>query len=603
MKSIEPKFDKLELTHDRDYGVRYGNFVSIINSVTTYLSNHQEKTNFSPLCDFKSQININDIIKNEKKQSIVLLEMIIFISSISSNKEHLDLLENCNEQCISLYLSITEKYMQKYEGNDDFNNQRYSITKSKIGESFNKINDELYKELDEKTNKINQLTKSQYELEIKYKEALEQLQNFQVKTESISQLQDEIIMEKGKSGKIQNEFDEFKIKTESQRKEAEEKIKALTFKLNMSNDKLISAESKLESYKELNAENDRLKKKLKGLNLLKEKEEYIEQLLKEIESKKRIIEGLSKDKDDLNNKVMKLTQDICSEKDKERLIQIKIENLQNEIDDLKKENGKLDNLLKKEASRNSFISSAPNDLKSSGINLGLLGQENLENEIDELNQKISDLQFQVKKYKETIEKINIEKNACQSEKDSIYFEKEKVLNDIHNIELEKQRMELEYESKIKQLQTEILHYKTESQSSSKNNSNNFIESTEIANLKTQIQKQNELIKALQSKLESNSDSEDFMNNLEDNDGLIKKKDKRLNDSQIQKLNIELDACKKNEEDLKTQITREHELISSSFYELALQFVRLKEEMNTKIQSSSKTWLEIERRKNFPFEKY
>ena len=59
---------------------------------------------------------------------------------------------------------------------------------------------------------------------------------------------------------------------------------------------------------------------------------------------------------------------------------------------------------------------------------------------------------------------------------------------------------------------------------------------------------------------------------------------------------------KENNELKNRIIKEHELISSSFYELALQFMRLssnENESDNNRSSRKKTWLEIERQKNFP----
>ena len=60
--------------------------------------------------------------------------------------------------------------------------------------------------------------------------------------------------------------------------------------------------------------------------------------------------------------------------------------------------------------------------------------------------------------------------------------------------------------------------------------------------------------------------------------------------------------------MKNRIIKEHELISSSFYELALQFMKLKAN-ESEIESNKigfgkkKTWLENERKKNFPSQFY
>jgi hypothetical protein len=73
---------------------------------------------------------------------------------------------------------------------------------------------------------------------------------------------------------------------------------------------------------------------------------------------------------------------------------------------------------------------------------------------------------------------------------------------------------------------------------------------------------------------------------------------------IIKRSEDLEFYKRSYEEQKNRVNREHELISSSLYELALQFMSLKNELQKKVNSttSAKTWLESERTKNFPSEK-
>ena len=67
---------------------------------------------------------------------------------------------------------------------------------------------------------------------------------------------------------------------------------------------------------------------------------------------------------------------------------------------------------------------------------------------------------------------------------------------------------------------------------------------------------------------------------------------------------EVDKYKKMMDDQSLMTKREYELISSSFYELALQFISVKNELSRKVNNNTnaKSWLEIERAKIFPFEK-
>ncbi len=73
---------------------------------------------------------------------------------------------------------------------------------------------------------------------------------------------------------------------------------------------------------------------------------------------------------------------------------------------------------------------------------------------------------------------------------------------------------------------------------------------------------------------------------------------------ILKRSEDLEFYKRSYEEQKNRVNREHELISSSLYELALQFMSLKTELQKKVtnSSSNKNWLENERNKNFPLEK-
>ena len=62
------------------------------------------------------------------------------------------------------------------------------------------------------------------------------------------------------------------------------------------------------------------------------------------------------------------------------------------------------------------------------------------------------------------------------------------------------------------------------------------------------------------------------------------------------------------ENIKNKTILEHQLISSSMFEMAIQFFKLKKDLS-EIQNqennseSTLSWIEIERRKNFPCEYY
>jgi hypothetical protein len=102
---------------------------------------------------------------------------------------------------------------------------------------------------------------------------------------------------------------------------------------------------------------------------------------------------------------------------------------------------------------------------------------------------------------------------------------------------------------------------------------------------------------LQNKILSiESDSKNINSNMQDsvekfNQDIIKRSE-------------DLEFYKRSYEEQKNRVNREHELISSSLYELALQFMSLKNELQKKVNvvsTNNKNWLENERNKNFPLD--
>ena len=582
LTSIEPNIGNINVTIDTDYGIRYGNFVSIIDTVMKYLLKHPKSTTFNSQTDFKSLLNINDIIQKDKNQLILLAEMIIFISSISSNKESLDNLENCDNDLIALYLNIKEKYTKQTD--DYYSTIENNNEEGKPDESTLQQISELNKEIDNKNEKINNLIKLNDELDCKYKDALMQIERAKENEENNSSLKEDLINEQAKNSTLTNELKELKYENESLKKKLEEEKKSLTFKLNYTQEKLLSAEDKLENFKSLNAENEKLKAKLKEFSLLKDKEIIINEKDKKIESLNKLIETITKDKETLNAKNGKLIQDVYELKEESRKKNNTIKSLEKLNEELKKENKRIDNILKQnemKVSRPSLDISQDLNKKGTGFTLSELNKE-VENQNNE--KEINELKQELETYKDCLNTLNSEKDKLINEKDKIYFEKEKCLNELQQLKLEKQKNDMENENKIKKLQNDISLLKTTGNLPSDITSN-LNNDDEVSSLKNQIIRQQEIIEALKSRIENEDDI--FNNSKEEN---------KNNE------NDEINKYIKENKEMKNRIIKEHELISSSFYELALQFMRLRENENESDNNRStrkKTWLEIERQKNFP----
>jgi hypothetical protein len=586
LTSIEPNIGNINVTIDTDYGIRYGNFVSIIDTVMKYLLKHPKSTTFNSQTDFKSLLNINDIIQKDKNQLILLAEMIIFISSISSNKESLDNLENCDNDLIALYLNIKEKYTKQTD--DYYSTIENNNEEGKPDESTLQQISELNKEIDNKNEKINNLIKLNDELDCKYKDALMQIERAKENEENNSSLKEDLINEQAKNSTLTNELKELKYENESLKKKLEEEKKSLTFKLNYTQEKLLSAEDKLENFKSLNAENEKLKAKLKEFSLLKDKEIIINEKDKKIESLNKLIETITKDKETLNAKNGKLIQDVYELKEESRKKNNTIKSLEKLNEELKKENKRIDNILKQnemKVSRPSLDISQDLNKKGTGFTLSELNKE-VENQNNE--KEINELKQELETYKDCLNTLNSEKDKLTNEKDKIYFEKEKCLNELQQLKLEKQKNDMENENKIKKLQNDISLLKTTGNLPSDITSN-LNNDDEVSSLKNQIIRQQEIIEALKSRIENEDDI--FNNSKEEN---------KNNE------NDEINKYIKENKEMKNRIIKEHELISSSFYELALQFMRLQENNEIKnniLNNNNNTWIEKERKKNFPFDYY
>ena len=90
-----------------------------------------------------------------------------------------------------------------------------------------------------------------------------------------------------------------------------------------------------------------------------------------------------------------------------------------------------------------------------------------------------------------------------------------------------------------------------------------------------------MIKILKDKVKNTElDNKNILSQMQDN--LDKYNDEMLKRSE------DLEFYKRSYEEQKNRVNREHELISTSLYELALQFMSLKNELQKKMNSNSLT---------------
>ena len=179
------------------------------------------------------------------------------------------------------------------------------------------------------------------------------------------------------------------------------------------------------------------------------------------------------------------------------------------------------------------------------------------------------------KYNEANVKIEVYKNKIND------FNKEKE-NYIKECSLLKENN--------KNLNDEITKYKNDL---NKINENNNLMNKDIIKLKNENDDIKKLIKEKEEKiLELNKNKN--MNNI------------RQDSKEIEEYKKKIDELLNENERIKVNVTKEHELIASSMYELAIHFMKVEAQRqleDMEYEGDNLSWIEMERRKNFPSDHY
>ena len=141
---------------------------------------------------------------------------------------------------------------------------------------------------------------------------------------------------------LKNEIKELQLAKENIKNEYESKIKTINYKVNISNDKILSLEQEIERYKSYVTENERLKEKIKALNSYKDTDKKVLECEKIINGKNDLIQELTKEKNiiqDKNISLMKelseLKQEINNKENKKMKVEDELRKVQDEFKELK----------------------------------------------------------------------------------------------------------------------------------------------------------------------------------------------------------------------------------------------------------------------------
>lgn len=272
--NIEANGNKIDITDDASFGIRYANIVSIITAIENYKNKSPEKDRFTINTNFKNIIIVNDLLKNNKEQLIILSELLLFLSSISSKKDfYLDKLGEIDDMKIcNAFFGVIEKYLV-IDKNDDTINQSH-LEKSYIFSSqMNKMKEEYEKQIaglisiiKENENKISQLQtrndqleKSVNDYDLRLKDKERELEMIKTTQNQNFKYQEQLFKDSITNSELMNqlnqkemELNEMKNTLATERKKYNEDIEAFKDKNEILEEKLKEIKNVQTKYEKLN---------------------------------------------------------------------------------------------------------------------------------------------------------------------------------------------------------------------------------------------------------------------------------------------------------------------------------------------------------------
>ena len=413
--SIEPNLKKIDLEHCTKYSTKHKNFSNIIEIISTYITFHPDRVYFTPDADFALRLKIDEIIKCNKEQAMLLAEMVLFLSGISKNRESINRLDDCNDQSVMIYFNIQQKYSNKFN-NDDENENEENTEENKDLENQNiqisLLCEKLKKEIQDKNRTILELQSHYDELENKYDVSNKELTHLKSVTDAEFIAKEDLINQQILNDSLNNEINELKITNNNIKNEYESKIKALNYKLSVSNEKIVEVQLESEKYKSYMKENQRLKEKINLLNSYKDTDKKIAELEKIINGKNDLIQELTKEKNKIQDKNISLIKELSQ--------------LKQDVFNLENKNLSLENDLRKATNENQELKLNQNQIKvnkkiikkesNNEINLSeaLLEDDDGEEEED-YKQKYNDIKDELDMYKNIVNPLTEEKDKLENE--------------------------------------------------------------------------------------------------------------------------------------------------------------------------------------------
>ena len=125
---VEPNIENILSTNlilnTEDMNIKSNNFILILTSIENYCNENKSKDQFKEKAMFTKNISVEKIINKDQSEIIKLVEMLVFLSMICSNKNYyIEKMNKVEDNTINkLYYSIIENYIDfKIEKSPDSN--------------------------------------------------------------------------------------------------------------------------------------------------------------------------------------------------------------------------------------------------------------------------------------------------------------------------------------------------------------------------------------------------------------------------------------------------------------------------------------------------
>ncbi len=416
-------------------------------------------------------------MKENKEQLIILGELILILSSISTKKNHyLDILNDADPDYVFNFLNFLEKYLyiEAKEERHSYNNKRKTFLKTKTlvinddNEYKKKILNNkisiLEEEISSITQKNEELNNLVLELELKNRDLFREIEMLKLNNKNNSQFAEESYNDALLITTLKNDLVRKDIEIEDIKRMYDLKIKNTNDEMNKLINKIEEKDDKLSDLKLVRHENEKLKIKIKEFQMIKEKIADYNRLEAQLDEKNNLINKILADKTNYLTRIEELMVENNKERAKQTNIEFEKKKLEIELNELKKSEISVMYPKKKKTFNNLSVFEITNNNHLENV---LANYENPYQESDV--QKISDLEEAINQLKCElsdvnklyIEQINLNQELLKS-KDELYtnyqgvqikLENEHSVNEklhieIEKISLEKKKLELEIQKHL-----------------------------------------------------------------------------------------------------------------------------------------------------------